>query len=296
MVKPKISYRTKLGFCINDKIENFITSNMFSKYENNISLIFTSPPFPLKRKKKYGNYSGAEYVDWLTDISVKLEKLLTPTGSLVIELGNAWEPKYPIMSLLPLKTLLSILEKNNLYLCQSFIWYNSAKLPTPAQWVNVERIRVKDSYTNIWWMSKTPKPKANNKNVLNEYSDSMKKLLVNHKYNSGWRPSEHIIGEKSFFKNNSGSIPSNVLIGANTQSSSKYLSYCKENKLELHPARMPEFIPEFFIKFLTNQEDIVLDPFAGSNVTGYTAEKLQRKWISVEANINYVKGSKGRFK
>ncbi|MDQ6755307.1 MAG: site-specific DNA-methyltransferase, partial [Bacteroidota bacterium] len=165
----------------------------------------------------------------------------------------------------------------------------------PAQWVNVERIRVKDSFTHIWWMSKNPKPKANNRNVLVEYSDSMKKLLKNQKYNSGLRPSEHNIGEKSFLKNNNGAIASNVLVSSNTQSANGYLNYCKKHQIELHPARMPIDIPIFFIKMLTDENDFILDPFGGSNTTGEAAESLSRNWLSVEYDKNYVLGSKGRF-
>lgn len=144
-------------------------------------------------------------------------------------------------------------------------------------------------------MSKTPNPKANNRNVLVEYSESMKKLLKSKKYNSGLRPSEHKIGKDSFFANNQGAIPSNVLVSSNTQSSNNYLSYCKENNIELHPARMPIDIPIFFIKLLTDENDLIFDPFGGSNTTGEAAEILKRHWISVEDNNIYIEGSKGRF-
>lgn len=212
-----------------------------------------------------------------------------------MEIGNSWEPQKPIMSILPLKALFSFLEKGSLNLCQQFIWNNPAKLPGPAQWVNVDRIRVKDAFTNIWWMSNSVKPKANNREILSEYSDSMKKLLKTKKYNSGKRPSEHNIGETSFLLNNSGAIPSNVITAGNTSSSDIYQKYCHSKGLTLHPARMPVKIPEFFIKFLTNPGDIVLDPFAGSNTTGFVAEQLNRRWISIEANGEYILGSEGRF-
>ncbi|MCK9424728.1 MAG: site-specific DNA-methyltransferase [Ignavibacteriaceae bacterium] len=260
-----------------------------------VDLIFTSPPFPLKRKKKYGNLNGEDYINWLVSVFSGLLRTLKDNGSIVIEIGNAWDAGVPVMSILPMKTLLALVEKNGLYLCQQFVWYNKAKLPTPAQWVNVKRVRVKDAFTHIWWLSKTPFPKANNKKVLVEYSDSMKALLKTQKYNFGKRPSEHVIGEKSFLKNNSGAIPSNVLISSNTQSSSDYLRYCKENNLTPHPARMPSMLPEFFIEFLTEQGNVVLDPFGGSNTTGEVCEKLKRKWISVEPELNYIQSSKGRF-
>jgi site-specific DNA-methyltransferase (cytosine-N4-specific) len=164
-----------------------------------------------------------------------------------------------------------------------------------VQWVNVERIRVKDAYTNVWWMSRTPRPKADNRNILAEYSPSMKKLLRRASYNAGTRPSEHTIGERSFLTNHGGAIPPNVLSVSNTNSSDAYRLYCKEAGLRIHPARMPPALAEFFIRFLTDEGDLVLDPFAGSNTTGATAEELSRRWLSVEPQADYVAGSVGRF-
>lgn len=292
----RVVYKTKLGIFYKGKIEEALESSKFNKYKGKVSLIFTSPPFPLNRKKKYGNLQGEEYVEWLSNLAVSFKDLLKDDGSIVIEVGNSWEPGIPAMSTLALKSLLAFLEKGGYYLCQQFVWYNSAKLPSPAQWVNVERSRVKDSFTHIWWMSKVPKPKADNRKILKEYSSSMKKLLKDKKYNSGKRPSEHSIGKTSFFTNNEGAIPSNVLISSNTQTNTNYQKYCRKMKLIPHPARMPIDIPTFFIKFLTSPRNLILDPFGGSNTTGEAAETLKRRWIAVEPNIDYIKGSKGRFK
>lgn len=294
--KIKAAYSTSLGKCLQGNVEDIINEKSFQKYKGKVNLIFTSPPFPLNRKKKYGNLKGKQYVDWLTKITTSLKDYLADDGSLVIEIGNSWEENEPVMSTLPLKTLLAIKTKGKFKLCQQFVWFNTAKLPSPAQWVNIERTRVKDSFTTIWWLSKTAKPKANNKNVLEVYSQSMKRLLKTKKYNSGRRPSEHDIGEKSFLTNNGGSIPSNVLIAANTASNSNYLNGCKENGITPHPARMPNFIAEFFIKFLTDKNDLVLDPFSGSNTTGEISESLKRKWLSIEVDENYINGSKLKFK
>ncbi|MEL6836762.1 MAG: site-specific DNA-methyltransferase [Bacteroidota bacterium] len=291
----RIAYKTKLGICYNGMLEKVLQSKKFDKYKGQIDLIFTSPPFPLNRKKKYGNLKGEEYLIWLQEVGSLLYDYLSPKGSIVIEIGNSWESGYPLMSVLPMKALLAFLESNEYYLCQQFVWNNPAKLPSPAQWVNVERCRVKDSFTNIWWMSKTPYPKADNRKVLIEYSTSMKKLLKTQKYNAGKRPSEHAISETSFLKNNKGAIPPNVITAANTKSASRYQTFCKENNLTLHPARMPSELPEFFIKFLTDENDLVLDPFGGSNTTGAIAEELNRRWISIEASSEYVFGSLGRF-
>jgi DNA modification methylase len=291
----KIAYKTQNGIFYNSKIEKVLSSKKFEKYKGQIDLIFFSPPFPLNRKKKYGNLQGEEYIEWLSGLAILFKEYLSEKGSIVIEVGNSWESNVPVMSTLALKSLLAFLEKGEYCLCQQFIWNNPAKLPSPAQWVNVERNRVKDSFTYFWWMSKTPFPKADNRKILVEYSKSMKSLLKNKKYNSGTRPSEHNIGEVSFLTDNQGAIPSNVITAANTQSNTPYQKYCKEYDLEPHPARMPEALPEFFIKFLTEEGDLVLDPFGGSNTTGWVAERLNRKWISVEPNKDYIDGSIGRF-
>jgi site-specific DNA-methyltransferase (cytosine-N4-specific) len=295
MSRSKKAYQTKLGTFYQGKIEDMLLSKTFQSYKGKVNLIFTSPPFPLNRKKKYGNFTGKEYIKWLSNITTELGEYLTADGSFVIEIGNSWESHQPIMSTLPIETLLKIKKSGSYNLCQQFVWFNTAKLPSPAQWVNIERTRVKDSFTHFWWLSKSNSPKANNRNILEEYSDSMKRLLKSKKYNAGGRPSEHNIGEKSFLTNNGGAIPSNVLIGANTSSRSDYLAYCNEQEITPHPARMPDFIVEYFVNFLTDKDDLVLDPFAGSNTTGSVAERLKRKWLSIEANEDYIKGSKSKF-
>lgn len=290
-----IAYRTKMGIMYRGYAEKILTSQELKKYEGKIQLIFTSPPFPLNRKKKYGNLQGDAYIKWLTNFSVLFTKFLKPNGSIIIEIGNAWEPGSPTMSILGLKSLLSFLERGSLFLCQEFICYNPARLPSPAQWVNVERIRVKDAYTHVWWMAPSRRPKSDNRKVLKTYSPSMMSLLKSQKYNAGKRPSEHSINPTSFLTNNQGAIPSNVLTISNTIANDPYQKYCRENGLITHPARMPSKLAEFFIQFLTDPSDIVLDPFAGSNTTGAVAEALGRRWLAIEPEENYIASSYGRF-
>jgi len=289
------AYKTKGGVMYKGLSEDVLSNPRINRLKGKIQLILTSPPFPLNRKKQYGNLQGDAYLEWLSNFAGIFKRLLTPTGSVVMEMGNAWQAGQPVMSTLALKALLNFLEKGGLYLCQQFICYNPARLPSPAQWVNVKRIRVKDSYTHVWWMSTSPYPKANNRNILKKYSNSMLKLLSDKKYNSGTRPSEHHIGKDSFLTNNAGAIPSNVLTISNTGSNDPYQKYCRANNLPFHPARMPMELAEFFIKFLTDSNDLVLDPFAGSNTTGAASEKLGRRWISIEPKQDYITGSRGRF-
>jgi site-specific DNA-methyltransferase (cytosine-N4-specific) len=293
--------------------EDVLDSHLASHLRGTIDLIFTSPPFPLNRKKKYDNLQGEAYVQWLKGFAKIFKSFLKPTGSIVMEVGNSWEPGKPVMSTLALESLLAFLREGELNLCQQFVWHNPARLPSPAQWVTVERIRIKDSYTHLWWMAPSERPKADNRRVLTEYSTSMKALLKRKTYNSGQRPSEHNIGATSFLTNHGGAIPpsvlkfeqasntdddqnSSVITLANTQAATDYQLYCREHSLETHPARMPLGLAKFFIKFLTEPGDMVLDPFAGSNTTGAAAEHLERHWSAIELNEAYIEGSKGRFR
>ena len=307
IIKP--TYRTKWGVMYQGDCEEILKRYPATRKKGQVQLVLTSPPFPLNRKKKYGNLTGEEYLNWLKNLAPLLRDYLSPDGSIVLELGNAWEAGNPVMSTLPLKAFLAFMEAANLNLCQEFICYNPARLPTPAQWVTVERIRVKDAFTRVWWMSPVKRPKANNRNVLTEYSKSMQDLLRKGTYNSGPRPSGHHIGKKSFLSDNGGAIPPNLLIPtpieenlievlpiSNTRASDTYQVYCRQKNVAPHPARMQPELAEFFIRFLTDKDDLVLDPFAGSNTTGFAAEKLKRRWFAIELDAGYVETSEVRFR
>jgi DNA modification methylase len=191
----------------------------------------------------------------------------------------------------------------NFHLAQECFWFNPAKMPTPAEWVNVRRIRIRDSVEYVWWLSKTAWPKADNRAVLKEYSPDMKRL--NQKgLNGATRPSGHAIKPSFSNMDAGGAIPPNVIEGeiptdlltfGNNAANDLYTKGCKENGIKIHPARFPAALPEFFIRLLTVESDIVLDPFAGSNTTGSVSEKLGRRWFAIENVAEYLQGSVFRF-
>src|SRR3972149_5955893 len=133
MAQIKIAYKTKLGHCYQYDIGEILKSTAFAKYKKKINLIFTSPPFPLNRKKKYGNLNGKEYLSWLSGLALKFRDFITEDGSIVIDLGNAWETNSPVMSTLPLKALLEFQGEVKLFSCQPCIGFNTARLPSPVQ-------------------------------------------------------------------------------------------------------------------------------------------------------------------
>lgn len=283
--KGKPFYQTNLGSVyLGDSLKL-----MKELPDSSIDLILTSPPFALTRQKEYGNKQEQEYVDWFLRFSKEFYRILKDESSLVIDLGGAYIPGFPVRSLYQYELLIKLCREQKFFLAQEFYHYNPSRLPTPAEWVTVRRIRVKDSVNVVWWLSKSEFPKATNRNVLTPYSESMKSLIKNG-YKAKLRPSGHNISDK-FGKDNGGAIPSNLLKLANTNSNGQYQKKCRKNGIKPHPARFPVGFSDFFIKFLTDKNDIVLDPFAGSNTTGFSAEKLNRRWISMELNKQYLKGS-----
>jgi len=264
--------------------------------DGKIDLILTSPPFALQRQKEYGNVEQEEYVDWLLSFAKAIKPKLNSSGSFVLDLGGAYLKGKPVRSLYNYRVLIKMCDELGWNLAEEFFWYNPSKLPSPIEWVNKRKIRVKDSVNTIWWFSKTDFPKADVTKVLSPYSERMKLLLKNGEkfYTPKKRPSGHDISNR-FFEDRGGAIPSNLLQIPNTESNSKYLRYCQLLEISGHPARFPDKIPEFFIKFLTNPGDTVLDIFAGSNTTGAVAETLGRKWIAFEIEQSYLAGSAFRF-
>lgn len=264
--------------------------------DKSVNLVMTSPPFALQRQKEYGNKEQHEYVEWLSEFAKLVKEKLRDDGSFVLDLGGAYQKGVPVRSLYNFRVLLHFCDDLGFHLAEEFYWYNPSKLPSPIEWVNKRKLRVKDSVNTVWWFSKTEFPKANVSNVLTEYSDRMKKLLDNPEkyYTAKKRPSGHDIGT-SFGKDNGGAIPSNLIQVPNSESNGQYLAGCKALGVNGHPARFPAKLPEFFIRFLTDPGDVVLDIFGGSNTTGSVAEAEGRKWLSFELNREYVAASAFRF-
>lgn len=261
-----------------------------------VDLIVTSPPFALLREKSYGNKDQTEYVDWLVEFGRAALPVLKETGSLVVDLGGAYQRGRPVRSLYQFRVLIEFCDRLGYRLAEEFYWHNPAKLPSPIEWVNKRKIRVKDSVNTVWWFSKGDWPKADVRNVLAPYSERMKKLIADPDsfYRPKDRPSGHDIS-KGFGNDNGGAIPPNLLQFPNTESNSSYLRMCKAMRRDSHPARFPSDLPAFFVKFLTDPSDVVVDIFSGSNTTGRVAEDLGRRWIAIEERRDYAALSAVRF-
>ena len=288
-------YKTFLGECVQgDSLRVLKTLK-----DNSIDLIVTSPPFSLQRHKRYGEVGQDDYVDWLLQFGSAAYDKLKDTGSFVIDIGGAYQKGRPIKALYPFRFMLRMCDEIGYRLAQDIYWHNPSALPAPIEWVNKRKMRCKTSVNTVWWFSKTDFPKANIKNVLVPYSARMQTLMEKPenfvKEENTVRPSGHVLGMKSWTTNNGGAIPPNLLQINNTESNSQYLRHCKAIGIKGHPARFPAKFPEFFIRMLTEENDLVVDIFSGSNTTGMVAESLQRHWLSIDLDAEFVASSVFRF-
>ena len=272
---------------------------------DSVDLIVTSPPYALHFKKEYGNVDKADYVEWFLGFAREMRRVLKEQGSFVLNIGGSYNQGTPTRSLYHFKLLVALVEEVGFYLAQECFWYNPAKMPAPAEWVNVRRVRIKDSVEYIWWLAKSPNPKADNRNVLQSYSPDMIRLNKRG-VRATVRPSGHNIKKGFEAMDAGGSIPPNVVEAmpsepgnmlhmGNNAANDTYTKQCKDADIKIHPARFPAALPEFFVKLLTDEGDLIVDPFAGSNTTGAVAEKLARRWIAVDAVKEYLAASRFRF-
>jgi DNA modification methylase len=261
--------------------------------DSSVNAVITSPPYALHFKKEYGNVDKQNYVQWMLPFAREIKRVLKKDGSFILNIGGSYDAGSPTRSLYHFKLLIALVEEIGFCLAQECFWHNPAKLPSPTEWVNVRRCRIKDSVEYVWWLSPTAWPHADNRQVLVPYSDDMKRLLAKG-YRAKKRPSGHNISLK-FLTDHGGAIPQNVLVRGNNESNSEYISACKALGIKVHPARFPSALPDFFCRLLTRPGDLILDPFAGSNTTGRVAETLDRRWLAIDVDDSYVRASAVRF-
>ena len=288
-------HQTKLGKIIHGDSLPY----MQGMESNSVDLIVTSPPYALTEgnDKGFPNPSPEEYVDWFVPYAKEMYRVLKNTGSLVLNVGNAWNKGVPTRSLCNYRLLISLCDDIGFHLAQDLYWYKSNL--GNAEWVNIRRIRLKSRVENVFWLSKTECPKANNKNVLSPYSKAMMAELarkVDRVDAPGkMRPGKQQVNSGRIYKDKGGAISSDLIAVHNTSSNDYYQRKCKEEGVDRHGARFPPLFAEFFVRFMTDKGDFVLDPFAGSCTTGEAAEATEREWICVEKDEKWLPGSLFRF-
>lgn len=270
-------------------------------FPGEIELIVTSPPYLLTKARDYKNIGATEkeYVDGMTAALEQLLPCLTSTGSVVLNIGDSIKKGSGHQSLYKERLLIALEDKLGLHLVQKFVWFSPSKMPS-GYWVTKAKRDCVQATEDFYWLSLNPKAKTNiNQKVLVEYSDIQKRYMEAAQRKSPVavrkKPSGQSANEETFYQAGNGAIPTNLLMATPEGANSPYSLYCKKHGLPRHPAMFNPDLPEFFIKYLTEPGDVVLDPYAGSGSTGKAAEDNGRHWVMFEQVREFVQGQVGCF-
>jgi len=290
-----LGFSTDLGVAVWGAAED-----VFRDLEVPITLCFTSPPYPLQRARAYGNVDSRAIVDFLCQTLAPVIDKLAVDGSLVLNVSNdIFESRSPARSTYVERLVLALEDEFGLHLMDRLIWHNSAKPPAPVQWASKERQQLCVAYEPILWVAKDPlQVKSDNRGVLEPHTRRQKRLMQQggEKRTASYGDGAYRIRPGSFGNLTDGRIPRNVIRqGHRCRWSDQYRKETAKLGLPLHAAGMPYALPEFMIRFCTEEGDVVADPFAGRCMTGRAAETLGRQWVCSELMLEYTLGASTLF-
>lgn len=290
-----LAFSTDLGVAIWGDSED-----VFQDLDVPITLCFTSPPYPLRRARNYGNVDCRAIVDFICQTLAPALDKLADDGSLVINLTNdIFEERSPARSTYLERLVLALEDNFGLHLMDRFVWHNPTKPPGPLQWASLTRQQLNVAYEPVMWFAKDPhKVKSDNRRVLQPHTSSQQALISRggEKRHTSYGDGAYTLRPGSFGAATAGTIPRNVLqIPHRCRWSAAYRQHAQSLGLPLHGAGMPYTLPEFMIRFLTEPGDLVADPFGGRSMTGRAAESLGRMWFCVEKMLEYAIGGSALF-
>ncbi|UDM18957.1 site-specific DNA-methyltransferase [Vogesella sp. XCS3] len=275
--------------------------DVFGGLEQQIALCVTSPPYPLRIPRAYGNPSESEYTDFICRSFEPIIKNLMPGASVCINLSNdIFLPGVPARSLYLERLTIALCDRFGLYKMDMIPWVNLSKPPAPIAWASKKRVQLNTGYEPVLWLTNDPhKVRSNNRRVLEEHSERHKALLARggEQRTAEYGDGAYKLRPGSFGGMTEGRIPKNVLMrGHVCRDGAQYKEDAERLGLPSHGAAFPLAIPDFLIRFLSEPEDLVVDPFGGTIKVGMAAERLGRRWMVSEWILQYIRASAERFR
>ncbi|MGG1324050.1 site-specific DNA-methyltransferase [Priestia megaterium] len=242
--------------------------------DNKVKLILTSPPYNVG--KEYETKTSIEkYLETQEEIIKELVRVTAEDGSICWQVGNYVENG----EVFPLDIFYyNIFKKYGLFLRNRIVWRFGHGLHASK--------RFSGRYETILWFSKSK-----------DYTFNLDSVRIPSKYP----------GKRGYKGKNKGKPTGNPL-GKNPEDVWEFLQQewdkeiwdipnVKANHIEktIHPCQYPIELVERCVLALTNEDDWVLDPFAGVGSTLIGALKNNRKAIGVDREEDYVEVGKQRI-
>jgi site-specific DNA-methyltransferase (cytosine-N4-specific) len=283
-----VGFSTKLGLAL------WSSCDVFAQINEPVTCVLTSPPYALAKPRRYGNPNEQEIVDFICRSLEPLVKNLVAGGTVVLQTSNdIFVQGSPARSLYIERLTLAVHDRLGLQLHDRVIWNAPCKPPGPVQWASKTRQQLNVGYEFALVFTNDPlRCLADNRRVLLPHTERHKKLIA-----AGGEKRDSVYGDgayrlragRSFAHETAGRIPKNVLTF--TQHGAEISILREEVRsigLPVHGALMPLELAKFFVRFLTREEDLVVDLFGGWGTTALAAEQCGRRWIVTEQMAEYV--------
>lgn len=291
-----LAFSTDLGCALWANAED-----VFTGLGEQITLAFTSPPYPLAKQRAYGNVNQAAYIDWLLPILEPIVAHLRPGGSVVLNLGNdIFEPGSPARSLYVERLTLALHDNLGLHLMERFVWNNPTKPPGPVRWASIKRVHHNTAYEHVLWFTNDPALViADNRRCLREHTKEHRRFVESGGVQQYARYADgaYSVRKGSYSVQTEGAIARNVLtIPHRCPDQQPARDFAAAHDLPTHPALMPAKLAEHFVRFLSEMGDLIVDPFGGWATTGRGAELHGRRWLVTERCREYLMAAAQRFR
>lgn len=290
-----VGFSTDLGIAILGSCDT-----VFSAIDSPITLVLTSPPYPLAKPRAYGNPTEAQYVDWICRMLEPIVRNLVRGGSICLNISNdIFLPGTPARSLYRERLVLALHDRLGLWKMDELVWENRSKAPGPVRWASLERSQLNVCWEPVYWFTNDPHAvRSNNRRVLQAHTQRHLDLIQagGEQREASFSDGAYSLKAGRFGNQTEGRIPRNVLsFGHRCSAQTAYKKAAREMGLPAHGAPMPMKLASFLIEFLTEPNELVVDPFGGSFTTGHAAELLGRRWLSTELMVEYILGGGTRF-
>jgi len=274
---------------------------VFSSLDVPIHLVITSPPYPLRQPRAYGNPKESEYVDFICSALEPVVAKLADGASVCLNISNdIFEQGSPARSLYVERLVIALNDRLGLSLMDRLIWHNPSKPPGPVLWASIKRVQLNVAYEPVFWFTNNPRAvRSDNRRVLEPHTERHKRLIAagGCQHEAEYADGAYRRKVGSYGNDTPGRIPRNVIsLGHQCADHKEYRRDCEELGLPKHGAPMPLSLPDFLIRFMSLPGDLVADPFGGKLTTAMAAETLGRRWICSEWIYEYVRGASERFK
>ena len=290
-----VAFSTELGIAIWGNHQD-----VFRQINEPITLCISSPPYPLRKARAYGGPDERQYVDFICEALKPIVRNLVAGGSIVVSLsGDVFEPKKPSRSLYLERLVLALNDRLGLALMDRIPWVNYSKPPAPTYWACVNRVQLTTAYEPLYWFTNDPdRARSDNRRVLEAHTARHQRLMAvgGEGRLATYGDGANRIRPDSFGRVTTGRIPRNVIERGHACGDTRaYRRHAQALGLPIHGAMQPTSIPDFFIRLLTQPDDLVVDPFGGTVKTGLAAERLGRRWLVTEWMLEYLRGAAELF-